>query len=123
MNRGDLLRDGYIAARSRHNLGVAVDVTLIVLANNSEVNMGTRYDYFGPPAHTANARGQIARNRQLLKRTMERQGFVNYEKEWWHFSYAVENPLRFDRVIRPDPPRPRAPSSSPEQVQLTEAAR
>ena len=121
-NRNDLLRDGYIAARSRHNLGVAVDVTLIVLANKSEVNMGTRYDYFGPAAHTANARGQIARNRQLLKRTMERQGFVNYEKEWWHFSYAVENPVRFDRVIRPEPPKPQAPSSSPEQAQLIEAA-
>ena len=31
---------------------------------------------------------------------MERQGFVNYEKEWWHFSYTVNNPVRFDRVIR-----------------------
>lgn len=99
-NRGDLLRDGYIAARSRHNLGVAVDLTLYVLSNKAEVTMGTPFDYFGSQAHTANARGQIARNRQLLTRTMERQGFVNYEKEWWHFSYAVENPVRFDRVIR-----------------------
>ena len=99
-NRTDLLRDGYIAARSRHNLGVAVDLTLYVLANRAEVSMGTPYDYFGRAAHTANARGQIARNREILKRTMERQGFVNYDKEWWHFSYAVENPVRFDRVIR-----------------------
>jgi D-alanyl-D-alanine dipeptidase len=99
-NRTDLLRDGYIAARSRHNLGVAVDLTLYLLANRMEVSMGTPYDYFGRAAHTANARGQIARNRQILVRTMERQGFVNYDKEWWHFSYAVENPVRFDRVIR-----------------------
>src|SRR5665647_1254490 len=28
-HRPDLLRDGYIAARSRHNLGVAVDLTII----------------------------------------------------------------------------------------------
>lgn len=99
-NRTDLLRDGYIAARSRHNLGVAVDLTLYLLANRMEVSMGTPYDYFGRAAHTSSARGQIARNRQILVRTMERQGFVNYDKEWWHFSYAVENPVRFDRVIR-----------------------
>ena len=99
-NRTDLLKDGYIAARSRHNLGVAIDLTLISLVTRGEVTMGTPFDHFSAAAHTANARGHIAQNRQLLKRTMERQGFVNYEKEWWHFSYAVENPVRFDRVIR-----------------------
>jgi D-alanyl-D-alanine dipeptidase len=99
-NRPDLLRDGYIAARSRHNLGVAVDLTLVNLATKAEITMGTPFDYFGAAAHTNNARGVIARNRQLLKRTMERQGFVNYEKEWWHFSYPVTNPVRFDRVVR-----------------------
>jgi D-alanyl-D-alanine dipeptidase len=99
-NRTDLLRDGYIASRSRHNLGVAVDLTLVVLATGAEVDMGTPFDTFSSAAHTANARGQIARNRQILKRTMERQGFVNYEKEWWHFSYPVPNPVRFDKVIR-----------------------
>ena len=31
---------------------------------------------------------------------MERQGFSHYESEWWHFSYPVENPLRFDVVVR-----------------------
>jgi len=36
----------------------------------------------------------------LLKKVMERQGFTNYEKEWWHYSYVVENPVRFDRTIR-----------------------
>src|SRR5687768_2232317 len=99
-NRGDLLRDGYIAARSRHNLGVAVDLTLVNLTTKQEVTMGTPFDHFSRAAHTSNARGIIARNRQLLKRTMERQGFVNYEKEWWHFSYPVENPVRFDRTVR-----------------------
>ena len=62
--------------------------------------MGTPFDHFSRASHTANARGAIARNRQLLKRTMERQGFLNYEKEWWHFSYPVRNPLRFDRPVR-----------------------
>lgn len=99
-NRTDLLRDGYIAARSRHNFGVAVDLTLYVLATRADVSMGTPYDHFSRASHTANASGQIARNRQLLRRTMERQGFINYEKEWWHFSYPVRSPLRFDRPVR-----------------------
>jgi len=37
--RTDLLRDGYIAARSRHNLGVAVDCTLVELASGRVVGM------------------------------------------------------------------------------------
>ena len=99
-NRPDLLKDGYIAARSRHNLGVAVDLTLVSLATKAEITMGTPFDYFSRAAHTANAGGVVARNRQLLKKVMERQGFSNYDKEWWHYSYVVQNPVRFDRVIR-----------------------
>lgn len=100
VNRPDLLRDGYIAARSRHNLGVAVDLTVINLATKAEITMGTPFDHFSRAAHTRNASGVILKNRQLLERVMERQGFVNYEKEWWHFSYTVQNPVRFDKVIR-----------------------
>jgi len=99
-NRADLLRDGYIASRSRHNLGVAVDLTLIELATARELDMGTAFDTFSEAAHTANASGQVAANRQLLKLAMEREGFTNYDKEWWHFSLTVPNPLRFDRPIR-----------------------
>jgi D-alanyl-D-alanine dipeptidase len=98
-NRTDLLRDGYIAARSRHNLGAAVDVTLIDVRSGNEVPMGTAFDTFSLAAHTANARGGFAANRQRLKKALERHGFQNYENEWWHFSYDVENPVRFDRVI------------------------
>jgi D-alanyl-D-alanine dipeptidase len=100
VNRPDLLKDGYIASRSRHNLGVAVDLTLINLATKGEITMGTPFDNFSRAAHTKNANGVILKNRMLLKRVMERQGFVNYEKEWWHFSYTVQNPLRFDKVIK-----------------------
>ncbi|HEX2723010.1 MAG TPA: M15 family metallopeptidase [Gemmatimonadaceae bacterium] len=100
VNRPDLIKNGYIAARSRHNLGVAVDLTLVNLQTRSEITMGTPFDHFSPAAHTKNAHGVILKNRQLLKKVMERQGFTNYEKEWWHYSYAVQNPVRFDKVIR-----------------------
>ena len=100
VNRPDLLKEGYIASRSRHNLGLAVDLTLIDLASRKELEMGTPFDTFSAAAHTVNATGEAAVNRQRLKAAMESEGFVNYEQEWWHYSFAVPNPLRFDRVIQ-----------------------
>ena len=100
VNRPDLLKDGYIASRSRHNLGLAIDLTLIELATGGELEMGTPFDTFSAAAHTANATGIAAMNRERLKSAMEREGFVNYDQEWWHFSFNVPNPLRFDRPIR-----------------------
>jgi len=100
VNRRDLVTNGYIASRSRHNLGLAVDLTLVNLRSGAELDMGTPFDTFSEAAHTANATGSAAENRQLLKSAMQRQGFTNYDKEWWHFSYSIPAPLRFDRVIR-----------------------
>jgi len=100
VNRPDLLKDGYIASRSRHNLGLAIDLTLIDLTSGRDLEMGTPFDTFSAAAHTANASGEAAVNRQKLKAAMEREGFANYDQEWWHFSFNVENPLRFDRPIR-----------------------
>jgi D-alanyl-D-alanine dipeptidase len=100
VGREDLLRDGYIASRSRHNLGLAIDLTLVERSTGRELAMGTPYDTFSAAAHTANATGEVARNRGLLKRFMEAEGFINYDKEWWHFSYDVPNPVRFDMVVR-----------------------
>jgi D-alanyl-D-alanine dipeptidase len=100
VNRPDLLTDGYIASRSRHNLGLAIDLTLIDRTTGRELEMGTAFDTFSAAAHTANATGEAAVNREKLKNAMEREGFVNYDQEWWHFSFDVPTPLRFDRVIR-----------------------
>ena len=94
-----LLQDGYIASRSRHNLGLAVDLTLIG-GNGQELDMGTPFDTFSPAAHTVNAAGEVASNRRLLVLLMQAEGFTNYDKEWWHFTYDVPNPQRFDLVIR-----------------------
>jgi len=99
VNRPDLLSDGYIASRSRHNLGLAIDCTLIELGTGRELEMGTPFDTFSASAHTANASGAAAGNRQKLKAAMESEGFVNYDQEWWHFSFDVPNPMRFDRVV------------------------
>jgi D-alanyl-D-alanine dipeptidase len=96
----DLLTGGYIARRSRHNLGLAVDLTLVDAQSGSSMDMGTPFDTFSESAHTANAEGRVLANRRILVRAMESEGFRNYEKEWWHFSLDVPGALPFDRVIR-----------------------
>ena len=100
VGRRDLVGDGYIASRSRHNLGLAIDLTLVDRASGAELPMGTPFDTFDSTAHTANAVGEAARNRQRLRAAMEAEGFVNYPQEWWHYSYQLPNPVRFDRVVR-----------------------
>lgn len=95
-HRTDLLDSGYIARRSRHNQGVAIDLTVIDRASGRELDMGTPFDNFTARAHTANASGQQAANRRILGDAMRRGGFVNYVDEWWHFSFEVHDPMPFD---------------------------
>ncbi len=97
-----LLADGYIASQSRHNLGLAVDLTLVDWSvGGREVNMGTPWDTFSEQAHWANATGRTLRYRQLLRTMMEAEGFRQYEKEWWHYSFEVPGPTpAFDVEIR-----------------------
>ncbi|MBL0179744.1 MAG: D-alanyl-D-alanine carboxypeptidase family protein [Gemmatimonadetes bacterium] len=91
-----LLDDGYIARRSRHNQGVAVDLTLVELASGREFDMGTPFDEFSARSHTANATDTVAANRQLLVQAMAAEGFTNYVDEWWHFSFGVTDAVPYD---------------------------
>ena len=100
VGREDLVRDGYVASRSRHNLGAAIDLTLVDASSGRPLDMGTPFDTFSEGAHTANASGAAAANRQRLVRAMQRHGFANYEREWWHFTYPVAREVRMDLVIR-----------------------
>jgi D-alanyl-D-alanine dipeptidase len=51
-------------------------------------------------AHTANAAGRVLQYRRILVRAMASEGFTNYEKEWWHFSYPLADARPFDKPIR-----------------------
>jgi D-alanyl-D-alanine dipeptidase len=97
----DLIQDGYIASRSRHNLGLAVDLTLVDFSvGGREVDMGTPFDTFSEQAHWANASGRTMRYRQLLRQVMEAEGFKQYDQEWWHYSFDVPDPVAFDVPVR-----------------------
>lgn len=110
---------GYIAPRSRHNLGLAVDVTLVRLDDGSEVPMGTPFDEFSPRAHTFAARGDTLRARLRLRQALAAAGFDPYDREWWHFSLPgdappLDVPLRcFAARTAPPPSTPPAPASTP----------
>jgi D-alanyl-D-alanine dipeptidase len=111
-SKADLFRLGYIAEHSGHSTGAAIDLTLVDLtadhspqldankayadctapagarAPEASVDMGTGYDCSDVKAHTAAKSITPAQRgwRNLLVAAMARQGFVNYAKEWWHFS-------------------------------------
>jgi D-alanyl-D-alanine dipeptidase len=123
----DLFRLGYLANHSQHSTGAAVDLTLVDLrADNSaifdptkayadctapaatrapegSVDMGTGYDCSDLKGHTATASitPSQRRWRNLLVAAMARQGFVNYSKEWWHFSMPQAGGPAYDFPIQP----------------------
>jgi D-alanyl-D-alanine dipeptidase len=124
-SKADLFRLGYIATHSQHSTGVALDLTLVDLtANNSSgfdpnkayadctapvaarapegsVDMGTGYDCSDVKAHTAASSITPAQRRwrNLLVAAMGKQGFVNYSKEWWHFSQSGAGRQAYDFPI------------------------
>ena len=73
---------------SGHNSGIAVDVTIVDLRTKKEITMPTGFDNFSDTAHQdfMQLPEAVLQNRLLLKRTMEKYGFVPLETEWWHFS-------------------------------------
>ena len=72
---------------SGHNRGIAVDLTIIVLSNKEELNMGTGFDNFSDTAHHAfkSLPELVLQNRMLLKTMMEKHGFKALDSEWWHY--------------------------------------
>lgn len=91
IDKRELFRFGYIAARSAHSRGSTVDLTL-VRPSGGEVGMGTPFDWFGPesaPAWRGLTPAQSAA-RGTLRAAMIRAGFKPYAQEWWHFTLGGE---------------------------------
>ena len=97
IDKSTLRGGGYISGRSSHSRGSTVDLTLVKLGGG-EVDMGTRFDYFGPESShgsTAVTAEQRA-NRKTLRAAMNRRGFASYHQEWWHYTLRNEP---FDRAF------------------------
>lgn len=77
------------AAGSRHNRGSAVDLTLYDLKTGNVIEMPSGYDEFSERAFPTYPGGTTRQRwyRELLRSTMEKEGFTVNEGEWWHFDY------------------------------------
>jgi len=74
---------------SRHNRGCAVDLGLFELKSGKVIEMVSGYDEFSDRAFPDYPGGTSRQrwHRDLLRRSMEAEGFTVYEEEWWHFDY------------------------------------
>ena len=116
MDKRNLFKDGYIASRSGHSRGSSVDLTIVPLPvpvqedyrpgrplqkcflpqdqrfQDNSLDMGTGFDCFHELSHTNNPEiGPVPRrHRLLLKTLMQKHGFKNYHKEWWHYTLKNE---------------------------------
>ncbi len=76
---------------SWHNVGMAVDVSLVNLKTNRELLMPTKCCELILDACRSN------KNSIILKEIMNKAGFVQYTKEWWHFfDWFDENDKRIN---------------------------
>jgi D-alanyl-D-alanine dipeptidase len=128
LNKRELVSLGYIAERSNHSLGLAVDAGLVPLphraaapfdsgalygpctakaearAPDDAIDMGTGYDCFDLKSHTASRDipAESRRWRLHFAKLMAGHGFRNYAREWWHFDYVrAAAPEAFDFPISP----------------------
>ena len=92
IKREELLSKGYVAAKSSHSRGSAVDLTLYSLKTNEILQMGTCFDFMDVKSHHTckDVSKEEYENRQLLCGLMTRHGFVPFENEWWHYNLKKE---------------------------------
>lgn len=83
-----LIDDGWVAPRSEHNRGRAIDVGLAD-AHGVPLDMGSTWDQFDRSSFVRSVEGEPLARRLLLRRVMVAEGFVPYEREWWHFSHRA----------------------------------
>jgi D-alanyl-D-alanine dipeptidase len=91
VEKAKLFELGYIAEKSGHSRST-VDLTLVVLADGTDLDMGSPYDRFDPISWPDSAKVSPAEraHRLLLREVMLRAGFKPYAQEWWHFTLESE---------------------------------
>ena len=87
LEKQELFKKGYIAKKSSHSRGSAVDLTLLDMKTGKELDMGSPFDLFSEMSHpdSKEVTEEQYENRMLLQNVMVRNGFVPIDCEWWHF--------------------------------------
>lgn len=102
IEKSQLISLGYIADKSSHSRGSAVDLSLVL--DGTILDMGTMFDFMDPlSAHHAPGITEVqTENRHRLACCMTEAGFVPYEREWWHYRLSQEPypNTYFDEVIQ-----------------------
>jgi len=127
LEKRTLFSEGWIAFRSRHSAGIAVDLTVVPAASSApsfeagrhygncdapwrerapdnSIDMGTSFDCFSAKSYTRSGAisGAERANRERLGAAMAKHGFHNYFREWWHFEYrGGPQPVGYDVPIGP----------------------
>jgi len=90
ISKNQLISGGYIASKSGHSRGSAIDLTLCDRQGN-ELDMGGIFDYMDEISwHGAPVCEAAAKNRETLREIMLSSGFEDYSKEWWHYRLKNE---------------------------------
>ena len=87
VGRVDLFDDGWIARPSRHNRGLAVDLSLVDATTGAWLDMGSPFDAFVPESHVRGVTGAALQRRLVLRAALLAEGFRPLESEWWHFEH------------------------------------
>ena len=92
LDKQELFEKGYIAGKSSHSRGSAVDLTLLDMKTGKEVDMGSPFDLFSPVSHPdeRSITQEQYQNRMVLRNTMISSGFEPIHCEWWHFTLKDE---------------------------------
>jgi D-alanyl-D-alanine dipeptidase len=92
IDRAGMFTKGYVAPKSGHSRGSAVDLTLYRLDSGELAPMGGRHDLMDARSHhgARGISGIEAQNRRTLCSVMEHSGFDRYDYEWWHYSLSDE---------------------------------
>lgn len=112
IDKSETFELGFIARKSQHSCGNAVDISIIELGkqlheidpqprtlldgsqimflDDGTVDMGSSFDLFSNASHYDNdlIEDRYKTMRDNLRDRMVRRGFKPYSKEWWHFSLA-----------------------------------
>lgn len=92
LDKSVLFAQGYIAERSGHTRGSAVDLSLFDMNAQRECDMGGTFDLFDErshPSYTGITDEQYDR-RMVLRNAMMAAGFEPVPNEWWHYILAGE---------------------------------
>lgn len=92
INKLEIINKGYVAKKSSHSRGAAIDLTLFYKSSGELVPMGGNFDFMDTISHheAKEISQEERKNRDYLKIIMENSGFEAFENEWWHYTLKYE---------------------------------